>query len=82
MRLLALSVTASMPPFAGDRPLQPNSRRRAESKKPGYTVVSQSVAPIRSISRLMPEPPELLVGERLDLVDVQEAGAQLFESNT
>jgi hypothetical protein len=30
----------------------------------------------------MPEPPELLVGERLDLVDMQEAGAQLLESNT
>jgi len=30
----------------------------------------------------MPEPPELLVGERLDLVDVQEAGAPLLESNT
>jgi hypothetical protein len=23
-----------MPPFAGDRPLQPNSRRRGEPKKP------------------------------------------------
>jgi hypothetical protein len=37
---------------------------------------------ILACPRLIEEPPELLVGERLDLVDVQEAGAQLLKSNT